>query len=82
MATSIDALAVGVSLAFPGDSSPAGILAPVGLIGGLAALLSLAGFAGSLFCKGLKKFNPELPGGLILFAIGLKTFIQHLVEGL
>ena len=76
------ALAVGVSLAFLGESSPAGILAPVGLIGGMAALLSFAGFTGGLFFNGLKKFNPELLGGLILFAIGLKIFIQHLVEGL
>ncbi|EEO27598.1 manganese efflux pump MntP family protein [Oxalobacter paraformigenes] len=82
VATSLDALAVGVSLAFLGESSPAGILAPVGLIGGMAALLSFAGFTGGLFFNGLKKFNPELLGGLILFAIGLKIFIQHLVEGL
>ena len=80
--TSIDALAVGVSLAFLADDSLWSILAPVSLIGGVAALLSVAGFAGGLFCKGVKKFNPELLGGLILFAIGLKIAIQHLMEGL
>ena len=82
LVTSIDALAVGASLALLGDPSLASLLFAIGFIGGVAALFSLAGFAGGLFCNGLKKFNPELLGGLILFVIGLKIFVQRLLESL
>ena len=74
VATSIDALAVGVTFAFIGtDIAPA-----VGIIGVTTFLLSLAGvFIGHRF--GLRfKSKAELAGGAVLVLIGLKILLEHL----
>lgn len=78
VATSIDALAVGVSMAFMKDVN---ILFAALVIGAVAFGLSVAGGLagrrlGSLFQK-----RAERVGGLVLIAIGLKILIEHLSGG-
>lgn len=74
IATSIDALAVGVGFAFLNVN----IGAAVSFIGCITFLLSLAGVkVGSLF--GAKyKSKAELAGGVILILMGLKILLEHL----
>lgn len=74
VATSIDALAVGVSFAFLGVD----ILPAVALIGCTTFVLSLAGvWVGNLFGARYKS-RAELAGGVILILIGLKILLEHL----
>lgn len=74
VATSIDALAVGVTFAF----LRVRILPAAGLIGVTTFLLSGLGvYIGHVF--GLKyKAKAELAGGIILILIGLKILLEHL----
>ncbi len=74
IATSIDALAVGVSFAFLNVN----IGAAVSFIGVITFALSMVGVkAGSLF--GAKyKSKAELAGGIILILMGLKILLEHL----
>ncbi|MBO4403303.1 MAG: manganese efflux pump [Bacteroidales bacterium] len=74
IATSIDALAVGVSFAMIEMS----IWMPVVVIGMVSYLFSMAGSAvGYRFGK-LKWLNARLVGGLMLIAIGVKILLTHL----
>jgi putative Mn2+ efflux pump MntP len=74
VATSIDALAVGISLAMDED----GILAPAAAIGLITLAMSMAGVKiGSLFGDRLGK-KAEVLGGLILVAIGTKVLLEGL----
>lgn len=75
VATSIDALAVGVTFALLPDVH---ILAAVTLIGATTFLLSAWGLkVGSVF--GLRyKARAELAGGVILILMGLKILLEHL----
>ena len=75
VATSIDALAVGVTFALLPDVH---ITAAVSLIGTTTFLLSAAGLkVGNVF--GLRyKARAELAGGVILILIGLKILLEHL----
>lgn len=74
IATSIDALAVGVSLAFLKVS----IVSSVITIGAITFVLSAIGVKiGSIF--GAKyKSKAELSGGVVLILIGLKILLEHL----
>ena len=73
VATSIDALAVGVSFAFLSVN----IGAAVSFIGVITFALSMVGVkVGSLF--GAKyKSKAELAGGIILILMGLKILLEH-----
>ena len=74
VATSIDALAVGLSLAFLGTS----IWYPALVIGGVAAVLSAIG---ALFgCRLGHRFGvwAERVGGLVLIGIGIRILVEHL----
>lgn len=74
IATSIDALAVGVTLAF----LDANIAISMSVIGVTTFLLSLAGvFIGHRFGARFKS-KAELAGGIILILIGLKILLEHL----
>jgi len=74
VATSIDALAVGVSFAF----LQVNILPAVLLIGLTTFLLSAAGVKiGSIFGAKFKS-KAELAGGIILILIGLNILLEHL----
>lgn len=75
VATSIDALAVGVTFALLPDVH---ILSAVTLIGLITFLLSAMGLkVGNVF--GLRyKARAELAGGVILILMGLKILLEHL----
>lgn len=80
VATSIDALAVGISYACTGYQTMASIAVPVVVIGIVSFMMSLLGFTvGVKFGEAVvKKLRPELLGGLILIGIGVKILIEHL----
>jgi putative Mn2+ efflux pump MntP len=74
IATSIDALAIGISLAFLNVV----IFIPVVIIGVIAFIISFAGvYAGNKFGKILGN-KMEIIGGLILIGIGAKILIEHM----
>lgn len=73
LATSIDALAVGISFTILGQ----GIWSSAALIGGITFLVCLIGFG---FGTRLGRFFgnwAERAGGLILIAIGFKILLEH-----
>ena len=75
VATSIDALAVGISLAMAGDVN---ILLSVILIGICTCVLSMAGVKiGSVFGSRFEK-KAQLAGGIILILLGVKILLEHL----
>lgn len=75
IATSIDALAVGITFAFLNVS----ILPAITLIGCTTFLLSAGGvFMGNIFGSKYKS-KAELLGGVILILIGLKILLEHLM---
>lgn len=75
VATSIDALAVGISLAMAGDVN---IFFAVLLIGVITFLLSVAGVKiGSVFGSRYEK-KAQIAGGCILILLGLKILLEHL----
>lgn len=74
VATSIDALAVGVSFAF----LQVNIIYAAGFIGIITFVLSAAGIKiGNVFGSRYKS-RAELAGGIILILIGLKVLLEHL----
>lgn len=74
VATSIDALAVGITFAFLQVS----IVPAVSLIGVITFVLSAVGvFIGHKFGAKFKS-KAELAGGIILILIGLKILLEHL----
>lgn len=77
IATSIDALAVGVGLSAT-MSGYGEALFTVGVIGVCTFLISTAGvYIGKMF-GGMLKEKAEIFGGLILIGIGAKILIEHL----
>ena len=78
VATSIDALAAGVSFAFLKTD----IISSIIIIGITTFLFSIVGFKiGIIFGNRYKK-RAELVGGVILITIGLKILIEHTVLNL
>lgn len=77
VATSIDALAVGISFAFLNvDIVPA-----ITIIGLTTFALSIVGvWVGNKFGEKYKS-KAELAGGIILVGIGIKILVEHLIEG-
>lgn len=74
LATSIDALAIGVSYAFIGSA----ILVPVAVIGLVAYSFSYAGvLLGARLGPFLRDRAPAL-GGLLLITLGVRILIEHL----
>lgn len=78
VATSIDALAVGVSFAFLGMSTIDAILMPISIIGLVSFIISLCGLLFGIFFGCRHNMRVELWGGLILIIIGCKILIEHL----
>lgn len=74
VATSIDALAVGVTFAF----LEVAILPAVSVIGVTTFCLSLAGVAMGNFFGARYKRRAELSGGVILILLGVKILLEHL----
>lgn len=74
IATSIDALAVGITFAF----LQVKILPAVAIIGVTTFILSAIGvFVGNIFGSRYKN-KAELAGGIILILIGLKILLEHI----
>ena len=80
IATSIDALAVGVSFSCMGYDSIIPLMYPAVVIGFVSFTLSIAGLAiGLRFGKGIaKRLRAEMCGGIILILIGIKVLTEHL----
>lgn len=74
VATNIDALAVGVSLAFLQVS----VVRAVTLIGVITLVLSMAGVKLGHMFGGKFRSKTEVLGGVILIAIGTKILLEHL----
>ena len=81
IATSIDALAIGISFACTGYRAFSPISYPLFIIGLVSFLFSLLGYKlGVRFGKSIaRKLKPELLGGIILIVIGIKILITHLM---
>ena len=76
IATSIDALAVGIAFAMVPPQI--NIIAAVLLIGAMTFILSAAGLkVGSIFGERYKS-RAEIAGGVILIIIGVKILLEHL----
>ena len=74
LATSIDALAVGVTFAF----LKVAILPAISFIGVVTFVFSICGLLiGNLFGAKLKS-KAEIFGGIVLILIGLKILLEHL----
>lgn len=82
IATSIDALAVGISFACTGYTSFGQLTLPLVIIGVVSFLFSLIGYQlGARFGRSIAhRLKPELLGGIILIGIGIKILIEHLLE--
>ena len=75
LATSIDAMAVGVSFAF----LQVNIVSAISLIGVTTLVISMAGVKiGGVFGTKFKS-KAELAGGIILVAMGLRVLLEHLL---
>ena len=75
VATSIDALAVGISLAMAGNVN---IWVAVALIGVITCGLSALGVKiGSIFGDKFEK-KAQMAGGIVLILLGLKILLEHL----
>lgn len=79
VATSIDALAVGISFAFTGFRTLSSLLYPLTAIGIASFVISLVGSLIGVFFG--KRFNlrVEIFGGLVLIGIGVKILFEHLL---
>jgi len=80
IATSIDALAVGISFACTGYDSLGQLTFPLLMIGIVSFLAGITGTnLGLRFGLSIaKKYRPELIGGIILICIGIKILVEHL----
>lgn len=80
VATSIDALAVGITYACTGYDSLQSLSLPLVIIGLVSFALSVTGYLlGVRFGEKVnEKVHPELLGGLILLFIGLRILAEHL----
>lgn len=78
IATSIDALVVGFSLALIGvDLLPTGLL--IGFVTFFAVMIGL--LIGSRLL-GLAKARLEIFAGIVLIGIGVQIFVEHLIQGI
>lgn len=80
VATSIDALAIGISMACTGYHQLAQLAVPVGIIGLVSLVFSLVGQGlGIRFGQRIaQRLKPELLGGIILILIGVKILVTHI----
>lgn len=80
IATSIDAMAVGISFACVGIKQFQELVFPINIIGLVSFILSIVGLLiGICFGKTIaKRLKAELWGGIILLCIGIKILIEHL----
>ncbi|MCR4569392.1 MAG: manganese efflux pump MntP family protein [Bacteroidales bacterium] len=81
LATSIDALAVGISLSCTGYETWGQLTVPLLVIGLVSFVFSIVGhLLGVRFGEVVaRRWKPELVGGLILIGIGIKILVEHLL---
>ena len=79
VATSIDALAVGISFAFTGFRTLSSLLYPLTAIGIASFVISLAGSLIGVFFGKSFNLRVEIFGGLVLIGIGVKILFEHLL---
>lgn len=82
IATSIDALAVGISFACLGYESLSSLTFPLTVIGMVSVIFAIAGhLLGIHFGNAIaRRLRPELFGGIVLLIIGVKILVTHLFE--
>lgn len=80
VATSIDALAVGVSFTCMGMDTWEAISAPILVIGLTSFIMSLLGNLIGITIGRRFRFPAEIIGGIILISIGIKILYEHLFE--
>ncbi len=80
VATSIDALAVGVTFSCVGYTEFSQLVMPLAIIGITSFLFSIVGFIIGMYCGRKIHFRMETVGGIILILIGSKILIEHLCE--
>ena len=78
VATSIDALAVGISFAFTGMSTWQSIISPISIIGIVSFVFSVAGCLLGVYFGKRVNLRAELWAGIILIGIGTKILMEHL----
>ena len=80
VATSIDALAVGISMACLGYEHLSQLTFPLLMIGVISLVFSLIGYwSGVRFGRMIAhRLKPELLGGIVLIFIGIKVLVSHL----
>lgn len=78
IATSIDALAVGISLSFLMDINS--ILHASIIIGAVTFVLCFFGVIAGDYLGHLCEDKTEIAGGLVLIAVGVKILIEHLFQ--
>lgn len=80
VATSIDALAVGISMACLGYNHISTLTLPLVMIGVTSTVMSLLGYwLGVRFGRIVaRRIKPELIGGLVLVFIGIKVLLSHI----
>ncbi len=78
IATSIDALAVGIAFAIDGIDTIGGILLAISIIGITTFVLSAIGVIIGHKFGAVYKTKAELAGGIILILIGAKILLEHL----
>ncbi len=79
IATSIDALAVGISFACLGVNTLSKIASPVAIIGLVSFLFSVLGLLIGIFFGKRFHWPVERWGGIILILIGCKILYEHLI---
>lgn len=81
VATSIDALAVGISMACLSYTRIEQLTVPLFIIGMGSLVFSLLGYwLGVRFGKAIaRRLKPELVGGIVLIFIGVKVLLTHLL---
>ena len=79
VATSIDALAVGISFTCVGWTAFSNILSPILIIGLVSFLFAVAGSLIGIFLGRRFHFPVEQVGGILLILIGVKILLEHLL---
>lgn len=79
VATSIDALAVGISFTCMGMTTLASVTGPILVIGLVSFLFAFAGNLIGIFLGRKVHLPVEQIGGLILIGIGIKILLEHLL---
>ncbi len=79
LATSIDALAVGVSFSMAGVDTLAAISGASGIIAATTTVICTVGFYIGRFFGSRYKKGAEIAGGVVLILMGVKILVEHLI---